>query len=182
MAREDLAKDDMATGQLRSDAAAGASVADTLASVSGLDFLRMIIDGRFPGPPIAELLGFSPVEAEKGRVVFAAMPGARHYNPIGSVHGGFAATLLDSCMSCAVQSMLESGYGYTTVEIKVNFVRPITAETGEIRAEGKSIHVGRQIGTAEGRLTDAKGRLLAHGTATCFVFRLPQAGPTPTAS
>ncbi len=177
-----MAKDDMATGQLQSDAAAGANAADILASVSGFDFLRLIIDGRFPGPPIAELLGFHPVEAEKGRVVFAAIPGARHYNPIGSVHGGFAATLLDSCMSCAVQSMLEAGYGYTTVEIKVNFVRAITVDTGEIRAEGKSIHVGRQIGTAEGRLTDAKGRLLAHGTATCFVFRIPQAGQTATAS
>jgi uncharacterized protein (TIGR00369 family) len=172
----------MATEQLRSDAPAAVSAADIMTSVTGLDFLRMIIDGRFPGPPIAGLLGFGPVEAEQGRVVFAATPGARHYNPLGAVHGGFAATLLDSCMSCAVQSMLDAGYGYTTVEIKVNFVRPITADTGEIRAEGKSINVGRQIGTAEGRLTDGKGRLLAHGTATCLVFRLSQAGLAPTAS
>jgi uncharacterized protein (TIGR00369 family) len=177
-----MVEDDMATEQLQSDAPAAVSAADILASVSGLDFLRMIADGRFPGPPIAELLGFHPAEVEKGRIVFAATPGARHYNPIGSVHGGFAATLLDSCMSCAVQSMLDAGYGYTTVELKVNFVRPMTADTGEIRAEGKVIHVGRQIGTAEGRLTDAKGRLLAHGTATCLVFRLPQAASASKAS
>jgi uncharacterized protein (TIGR00369 family) len=175
-------EDDMATEQLQSDASAGVVAADILASVSGLDFLRQILDGRFPGPPIAELLGFRPVEVEKGRVVFAATPGARHYNPIGSVHGGFAATLLDSCMSCAIQSMLEAGHGYTTVELKVNFVRPLSADTCEVRAEGKIIHAGRQIGTAEGRLTDAKGRLLAHGTATCLVFRLPQASPTPATS
>jgi uncharacterized protein (TIGR00369 family) len=175
-------EDDMATEQLQSDAASGVVAADILASVSGLDFLRLIAEGRFPGPPIAELLGFRPVEVERGRIVFAATPGVRHYNPIGSVHGGFVATLLDSCMSCAVQSMLEAGHGYTTVELKVNFVRPLSADTGEVRAEGKIIHAGRQIGTAEGRLTDGKGRLLAHGTATCLVFRLSQANPTPTTS
>lgn len=165
----------MATGQFQSDA----SVADILASMSGLDFLRGIADGRVAGPPIAQLLGFRPVEVENGRVVFAATPDARHYNPIGSVHGGFAATLLDSCMSCAVQSVLEAGHGYTTVELKVNFVRPLSADMGEVRAEGKIIHCGRQIGTAEGRLTDMKGRLLAHGTATCLVFRLSRSGAAP---
>jgi uncharacterized protein (TIGR00369 family) len=159
----------LATEQLKSGGSAGVVAAEILASLSGLDFLQRIADGRLPVPPIAELLGFRPVEVESGRVVFAATPDARHYNPIGSVHGGYAATLLDSCMSCAVHSMLKAGQGYTTVEFKVNFVRPLHADTGEVRAEGKIVHVGRQIATAEGRLTDAKGRVLAHGTATCLV-------------
>jgi uncharacterized protein (TIGR00369 family) len=178
----DCIEDDMATEQLRFDTSAGAVAGDILASISGLDFLRRVAEGRLPGPPIAELLSFRLVEAESGRVVFAATPDARHYNPLGTVHGGYVATLLDSCMSCAVQSMLETGYGYTTVELKVNFVRPLTTHTGEVRAEGKIIHCGRQVGTAEGRLTDAQDRLLAHGTVTCLVFRLSRADATPTVS
>jgi uncharacterized protein (TIGR00369 family) len=175
----DRKEDDMAAEQIQSDALTGVVPTDILASMSGLDILRQIADGRLPGPPIGELLGFRPIEVESGRVVFAATPDARHYNPIGSVHGGYVATLLDSCMSCAVHSMLEAGEGYTTVEFKVNLVRPISVDTGEVRAEGRIIHRGRQIGTAEGRLTDAKGRLLAHGTATCLVIRLSQAAQAP---
>jgi uncharacterized protein (TIGR00369 family) len=151
----------------------GAVAANIIASMSGLEFLQRIADGRFPAPPIAELLGFEPKEVEKGRAVFVSTPDSRLYNPIGSVHGGYAATLLDSCMACAVHSMLRAGRGYTTVEIKVNFVRPLSADIGEIRAEGKVIHVGRQIASAEGRLTDARGRLLAHATTTCLVFSFP---------
>ena len=123
--------------------------------------------------PIAALLGFQPAEVESGRAVFVAIPDARHYNPIGSVHGGYAATLLDSCMACAVHSKLKAGQGYTTVELKVNFVTQISADTGEVRAEGKVIHFGKQIASAEGRLTDARGRLLAHATTTCLVFSSP---------
>ena len=114
----------------------GVVAADDLASMSGLDVLERIANGRFPAPPIAELLGFRPVVIEPGRAVFAATPDARLYNPIGSVHGGYAATLLDTCMACAVHSMLKAGQGYTTVELKVNFVRPLFADTGEVRAEG----------------------------------------------
>lgn len=147
---------------------------DVLASMSGLDFLQGLLDGRLPAPPFAALLGFRPVEIESGRAIFVATPDAKLYNPIGSVHGGYAATLLDSCMGCAVQSKLKAGEGYTTVELKVNFVRQISADTGEVRAEGKVIHVGKQIASAEGRLTDARGRLLAHATTTCLVFSFPQ--------
>jgi len=140
--------------------------------LSGLDFLRGIIEGRLPPPPIAHLLGFGLVEVEEGRALFAGTPDFRLYNPIGSVHGGYIATLLDSAMSCAVQSTIPAGTGYTTVEIKVNFVRAVTEATGEVLAEGRIINAGRRIGTSEGRLTDSTGRLLAHGTCTCLIFPL----------
>jgi uncharacterized protein (TIGR00369 family) len=105
-----------------------------------------------------------------GRVVVAAKPGGIHFNPAGTVHGGFAATLLDSCMGLAIQSTLEKGVGQTTLEFKISLVRPITAETGEIKAEGVVLSRGRRVGTAEGRITDRTGRLLAHGTTTCLIF------------
>ncbi len=148
----------------------GVTPLDTIRTLSGLEFLTRIISGELPRPPIAGLLGFSLTEAEEGRVVFEAEPQRHHYNPIGSVHGGFAATLLDSCMSCAVQTKLPVGKGYTTLEFKVNLVRALTDETGPIRAEGTAIQVGSRVGTAEGRLIDASGRLYAHGTTTCLIF------------
>jgi uncharacterized protein (TIGR00369 family) len=139
--------------------------------VTGLEFLRAIASGELPGAPIADLLGFAPVEAEEGRVVFAAVPEQRHYNPIGTVHGGLAATLLDSAMGCAVHSTLPAGVGYTTLELKVNFVRPITTETGRILCEGTVVHRGGRVATAEGRVfAEADGALLAHGTTTCLIF------------
>lgn len=141
-------------------------------SMSGLAFLEAIRDGRLPGPPIAHLLSFRLTQVEAGRIVFEGHPGPDHYNPIGTVHGGYAATLLDSCMGCAVQSMLPRGTGYTTLEIKVSAVRAITADTGIVRAEGRVLSAGRRVGTAEGRLVDAAGRLLAHGTTTCLVMKL----------
>lgn len=150
----------------------GVSSLDTIKSMSGLEFLCAIRDGRLPGPPIARLLAFSMAEVEHGRVVFEGRPNADHYNPIGSVHGGYAATLLDSCMACAVQSTLPQGNGYTTLEIKVNMVRAITAATGVVRAEGIVLSAGRRIGTAEGRLVDGAGKLLAHGTTTCLIMEL----------
>jgi uncharacterized protein (TIGR00369 family) len=139
---------------------------------SGLDFLRRIVEGTVPQPPIAATLGFTLAEAAPGFAVFTMTPDLRHYNPIGTVHGGVACTLLDSCMSCAVQTHVPRGQGYTTLELKVNLVRPITAATGPIRAEGRSLHVGRRSGTAEGKILDAKGNLLAHGTTTCMIFEL----------
>lgn len=163
----------MTSEQAQPASATGVVDADVLRSLSGLEFLRGIAEGRFPAPPISALLGFQPVEVESGRAVFAATPDVRHYNPIGSVHGGYAATLLDSCMACAVHSQLNAGQAYTTLEFKVNFVRPISANTGEVRAEGKVIHAGQRVASAEGRLTDAHGRLLAHATTTCLIFPLP---------
>jgi uncharacterized protein (TIGR00369 family) len=139
--------------------------------VTGLEFLRAIAAGELPGAPIADLLGFAPVEAEEGRVVFAAVPEQRHYNPIGTVHGGLAATLLDSAMGCAVHSTLPAGVGYTTLDLKVNFTRPITSETGPILCEGTVVHRGGRVATAEGRVfAEADGALLAHGTTTCLIF------------
>jgi uncharacterized protein (TIGR00369 family) len=156
--------------------AAGANVGvpplETMKGMSGLDYLQRIIDGRLPRPPITETLGFALTEVKPGFALFTMTPHFRHYNPIGTVHGGVAATLLDSCMSCSVQTHFEAGTGYTTLEIKVNMVRPITEKTGLIRAEGRSLHVGRRSATAEGRIIDAAGTLLAHGTTTCIVFPL----------
>jgi uncharacterized protein (TIGR00369 family) len=143
---------------------------EEIKSYSGLDFLRRIADGSVPPPPIAATLGFDLTKVAPGLAVFTMTPELRHYNPIGTVHGGVASTLLDSCMSCAVQTHLAKGQGYTTLELKVNLVRPITATTGPIRAEGRSLHMGRRSGTAEGRILDANGTLLAHGTTTCLIF------------
>ena len=139
--------------------------------LSGLDYVRLIRSGELPPPPIATTLGFTLVEAERGRAVFEMAPGTQHYNPIGSVHGGVALTLLDSAMGCAVHTLLEAGVGYTTLELKTNFVRPITAETGLVRCEGVVVHPGSRVATAEGRVTDAAGKLLAHGTTTCLILR-----------
>ncbi len=139
--------------------------------LSGMDYIAAIFAGALPAPPISELMGFRGVSAEPGRAVFEMEPGPQHYNPIGSVHGGVALTLLDSAMGCAVHTLLEAGVGYTTLEVKTNFVRPITADTGLIRCEGVVIHRGSRIATAEGKLTDAAGKLLAHGTTTCLIFQ-----------
>ena len=139
--------------------------------MSGLEFLRGIFEGRLPRPPISRTLGFEGIEVEKGRAVFAGTPDLNYYNPIGSVHGGYAATLLDSCMGCAVHSTLEAGQGYTTLELKVNFIRAMTAETGRVRAEGKLIHLGARTATAEGRVIDESGKLYAHATTTCLILR-----------
>jgi uncharacterized protein (TIGR00369 family) len=139
--------------------------------LSGLEYIQAIIGGELPPPPIAELVGFRLVEAEPGRAVFEMEPGPQHYNPIGSVHGGVAMTLLDSAMGVAVHTLLDAGVGYTTLELKTNFVRPMTAETGLVRCEGNILHSGSRVATAEGKLTDANGKLLAHGTTTCLILR-----------
>jgi uncharacterized protein (TIGR00369 family) len=139
--------------------------------MSGLEFVRGLVDGTLPLNSIAQTLGYDVSEVESGRVVVTAEPGNIHLNPAGTVHGGFAATLLDSCMGLAVQSTLERGVGQTTLEFKVSLVRPITPETGAIKAEGIVLSRGRRVGSAEGRITDGKGRLLAHGTTTCLIFQ-----------
>lgn len=139
--------------------------------LSGMEYIEAIFRGELPAPPISDLLGFRGVEAEPGRAVFEMEPGPQHYNPIGSVHGGIALTLLDSAMGCAVHTTLGPGVGYTTLEVKTNFVRPISVDTGVIRCEGTVLHSGSRIATAEGKLTDANGKLLAHGTTTCLIFQ-----------
>jgi uncharacterized protein (TIGR00369 family) len=149
----------------------GTVSADRQMELSGLEFVQGLVDGTLPLNTIAQTLGYDVTEAVSGRVVVSAEPRGVHLNPAGTVHGGFAATLLDSCMGLAVQSTLEKGVGQTTLEFKVSLLRPILPETGVITAEGIVLSRGRRIGTAEGRVTDGKGRLLAHGTTTCLIFR-----------
>lgn len=138
--------------------------------LSGLEFVRGLATGTLPLNTIAQTLGYDVAEVESGRVVVTLVPTGAHLNPAGTVHGGLTATLLDSCMGLAVQSMLDKGAGQTTLEFKISLVRPITPETGQIKAEGRVLNCGRRIGTAEGRVVDGKGRLLAHGTTTCLIF------------
>jgi uncharacterized protein (TIGR00369 family) len=140
--------------------------------LSGYELVKGIMEGKFPVPPIAKTFNFQLSEVERGRAVFTGLPAFDYYNPIGSVHGGFAATLLDSCMGCALHSMLPAGVGYTTVEIKISFIRAMRENTGPVRAEGKVIPVGKRVGTAEGRIVDAEHQLYAHGTTTCLIFPL----------
>ena len=137
-----------------------------------LDVFRKMIARELPAPPIAEGFEFLLSEIEHGRAVFSGRPKPNFYNPLGTIHGGFITTLLDSAMACAIHSTLEAGRGSTSVEIKVNFVRPIFEKTGALRAVGEIVNVGRQIASAEGRLIDENGKLYAHGTTTCFIFDL----------
>jgi uncharacterized protein (TIGR00369 family) len=140
---------------------------------SGLDFLREMQAGRLPGPPITATLDFTLDEVDEGRVVFSMMPGEEHYNPIGSVHGGVFATLLDSAAGCAVQSTLPPGMGYTSLDLTVKFLKRITADTGRVRAIGTVVSRGRQTALAEARLFDSQERLLAHATSSCMLFPVP---------
>jgi uncharacterized protein (TIGR00369 family) len=143
---------------------------EQIRALDGLTLFRGVLEGRFPAPPLARVVGFRMAEVEFGRVVFTYTPVFDHYNPLGTVHGGIAATLLDSVMGCCVHTTLKAGIGYTTVEIKINYVRAMTEKTGPVRAQGKVINVGSRIATAEGRVHDGEGRLLAHGTTTCLIF------------
>src|SRR6516162_829275 len=143
---------------------------ERLKEMSGLEFVQGLVDGTLPLNTFAETLGYDVIEAVSGRVIVSAVPNDAHLNPAGTVHGGFAATLLDSCMGLAIWSTLEKGIGQTTLEFKISLVRPITTDTGPITAEGVVLSRGRRVGTAEGRITDSKGRLLVHGTTTCLIF------------
>ncbi|MBR1153940.1 PaaI family thioesterase [Bradyrhizobium sp. JYMT SZCCT0428] len=155
---------------MRTDRTYGTVSAIRRKEMSGLEFVQGLADGTLPLNTIARTLGYDVTEAASGRVVITAEPSDDHLNPAGTVHGGFSATLLDSCMGLAIQSTLEKGLGSTTLEFKTSLVRPITPETGTIRAEGIVLSSGRRVGTAEGRITDSKGRLLAQGTTTCLIF------------
>jgi uncharacterized protein (TIGR00369 family) len=139
-------------------------------AMSGLEFVQGLVDGTLPLNTMAQTLGYDVVEVSKGRVVVAAEPHEGHLNPSGTVHGGLAATLLDSCMGLAVRSMLDKGVAQTTLEFKISLVRPITAQTGLVTAEGTVIRCGRRVGTTEGTLTDTDGRVLARGSTTCLIF------------
>ncbi len=149
----------------------GTVPADRQNEMSGLEFVQGLAEGTLPLNTIAQTLGYDVTEAANGRVVVTAEPNDTHLNPAGTVHGGLAATLLDSCMGLAILSTLEKGVGQTTLEFKISLLRPITPQTGLITAEGVVLSRGRRVGTAEGRITDANGRLLAHGTTTCQIFQ-----------
>lgn len=148
----------------------GTVSAERQKSMSGLEFVKGLASGLLPLNTMAQTLGYDVVEAESGRVAITITPTDAHLNPWGTVHGGLTATLLDSCMGLAIQSMLEQGVGSTTLEFKISLLRAITLETGPIRAEGRVLNCGRRVGAAESRVTDAKSRLLAHGTTTCLIF------------
>jgi uncharacterized protein (TIGR00369 family) len=145
-----------------------------IASMSGLEYLQYLIDADH-SPPISQLLDFKLARFGPGVAVFTGTPAEYHYNPIGVVHGGFAATLLDSALGCAVHTTLKPGFAYTTVELKVNYVRPLSTTTGPVEAEGKIIHVGSRLATAEARITDSAGKLYAHGSTTCMIFPVTEA-------
>lgn len=143
----------------------------TAVGTSGLEFIKAMVEGRLPPPPIMVTMGLTAGEADEGRVVFLGEAGEFLYNPIGTVHAGFAMTMLDSAMGCAVHTTLAVGERYTTLETKVNFVRPITVQTGPVRCEGVVVHRGGRVATAEGRLiAETTGKLLAHGSTTCLVI------------
>ena len=144
-----------------------------LASMPGLDFVRGIFEGRLPEPPIMQTIKPFDCTGEEGSVVMHSVPDLQHYNPIGSVHGGYAATLLDSAMGLAVHTLCPQGTGYTTLEFKVSFIKGMSKDTGIVRTEGRTLSFGRRAATAEARILDSKGRLLAHATTTCLVFELP---------
>jgi uncharacterized protein (TIGR00369 family) len=139
-------------------------------ALSGLEFVAGLVDGSLPLNTMARTLGYDIIESSKGKVVVTSEPNKEYLNPEGTVHGGFAATLLDTCMGLAIRSMIDRGSGSTTLEFKISIVRPITPDTGLLRAEGTVLSCGRRVGTSEGRLTDNKGRLLSHGTTTCLIF------------
>ena len=147
------------------------ALAEAGRGLSGIEYLRKIAAGELPRPPMGDLMNFGLAELAEGRAVFTVEPAEYHYNPIGVVHGGLAATLLDSAMGCAVHSTLPAGAGYTTLELKVNFIRAMTVETGAVRWEAEVVHVGGRTAVAEGRVLDAAGKLYAHATTTCLIFR-----------
>jgi len=151
----------------------GVATREQVAGKSGLAIFQAMIAGELPAPPISRTLDFILVEAEHGRVVFQGRPGFAHYNPMGMVHGGWFATLLDSALGCAVASILPAGKAYTTAELKVNIVRPLSDKVPFVRAESHIIHGGGRMATSDARLTGPDGRLYAHGSTTCFIFDAP---------
>jgi len=147
--------------------------------LSGLEYFRRMIAGDFPPPPMLALLGITLLEADQGRVVFTGTVEEKHYNGMGVAHGGYAATLLDSSLGCAINTLMPPGKRFTTLELKVNLTRPLTREVGPLRCEAKVVHVGGRTATSEGRITDRNGKLYAHGTTTCIVVEPPRGNLEP---
>lgn len=152
---------------------AGITSPAKMVSMSGKALFDAMFAGELPSPPIGETLDFIPIRIEDGHALFQGRPGEQHYNPLGSVHGGWFCTILDSAVACAIHSTLPAGKGYTTLEIKVNMIRALTKAIPLVRAEANIIHVGRQTATAEGRIVGADGKLYAHATTTCLIFDMP---------
>jgi uncharacterized protein (TIGR00369 family) len=168
-----LAEEREVMARLHAGIGAGVVRPEQLAGKSGLEMMQAMLRGEMPYPPIADTLDFTLMEVEEGRALFQGTPGPAHLNPMGTIHGGWYATLLDSAMGCAVHTMMPAGRGYTTAELGVNLVRAIGSKAPRIRAEGKVIHCGRQLATAEARLYGPDGTLYAHATTTCLVFEIP---------
>ncbi len=147
------------------------------ARITGLEFLQGMMSGRFPAPPFARTCNIVLVHAAKGEITFEGEPSADFFNPLGTIHGGWIATILDSAMACAIHTTLRAGEVYTTSQMNLNYSRAVMPETGRVRCEGKVITRGSRIATSEGRLLDSRGRILAHGTETCFIFPLDQKNP-----
>ncbi len=164
---------DAALARMRAGAGAGLARVEDLIGKTGLQQMQALLDGRSPYPHIADTMDFTLVEVGEGRAVFQGTPQLKHYNPLGSVHGGWYATLLDSCVGCAVHTTMAVGKAYTTAELSVNIVRAASHQSGPLRAIGTVIHSGRQMATAEGRIVGPDGKLYAHATTTCLVFDFP---------
>ena len=152
---------------------AGVPRPEQVQGLTGQQVFDGIFDGSLPPPPIGQTLDFLPIHMERGLAVFQGRPQLRHYNPLGTVHGGWIATLLDSCVGCAVHTTLPAGKAYTTAELKVNYVRAVTTKVSLLRAVGTIIHAGSRMATAEGRLIGPDGKLYAHASTTCFIFDAP---------
>ena len=162
-------------GRAASERRLGVATPEQVTGKTGLEIMQALLRGELPAPPITDTLDFTLIEVERGRAVFQGRPLERHYNPLGTVHGGWFATLLDSALGCAVHTMMPAGRGYTTAELGVNLVKALTPKVQRVRAEGKVIHCGRQLATAEARLVGVDGTLYAHATTTCLVFERPSA-------
>jgi len=170
-----LAQEQEVLARMNAGAGAGVARPEQVAGLSGLETMHAMLRGELPYPPIAKTLDFTLVEVEPGRAVFQGTPGPAHLNPMGTIHGGWYATLLDSALGCAVHTMMPAGRGYTTAELSVNYVRGLSPRVQRVRAEGRVVHCGRQLATAEARLVGPDGTLYAHGTTTCLVFEQPAA-------
>ena len=170
-----LAQEREVAARLEGGAGCGVATPQQVAGRSGLELMQAMLRGELPFAPIAQTLDFQLVEVSEGRAVFQGRPGPAHLNPMGTVHGGWYATLLDSALGCAVHTMMPPGRGYTTAELGINLVKAIGPKVQRVRAEGRVLHCGRQLATAEARLVGPDGTLYAHATTTCLVFELKQA-------
>ena len=167
-----LAQEREVVARIEAGVGCGVSRPEQVAGRSGLDLMQAMLRGELPYPPIARTLDFQLLEVDEGRAVFQGTPGPGHSNPMGGIHGGWYATLLDSALGCAVHTMMPAGRGYTTSQLSVNLVKAIGTKVQRVRAEGKVLHCGRQLATAEAKLYGPDGTLYAHGTTTCLVFEM----------